>query len=407
MHLRIAAFLACVSTAVPSYAQISSLTRREAVQGALERGPRLAVARADTSVANAAYIGARAFPNPTFNAGRSQATPQYHFTFDVPIELPSIRGLRVRSAQVGLHAANLRYEFARVLVALDADTIYTHALAAREHLALSRRTALDADSLLRMVQRRRDAGDASEMEVVLARIVAGQQANVAAADSITYISSILDLQFLLGTTNDLLPIDSLAEPPTTVAPTLTLNEAAASLSVESAMLATRFQHRSIFSTPSINLGVEYGDPTHSEPGMLPVFGVGIPLPLFDRNRGGIAQAEAEQARATAELTLARVEARNEITRATRERAAAMARVARNRQLVASANTVAAMALTAYREGASSLPNVLEAQRTAREVLAAYIDDLASAWIATAQLRALGTPVPAGTAGTQPSPGSPP
>src|SRR5262249_54220677 len=98
---------------------------------------------------------------------------------------------------------------------------------------------------------------------------------------------------------------------------------------------------------------------------------------------------------------------NEINRATRERAAAMARVARNRQLVVSANTVATMALTAYREGASSLPNVLEAERTAREVLAAYIDDLASAWIATAQLRALGTPIPAGAAGTQPSPGSPP
>ena len=48
--------------------------------------------------------------------------------------------------------------------------------------------------------------------------------------------------------------------------------------------------------------------------------------------------------------------------------------------------VAAMSLAAYREGASSLPNVLEAQRNAREILAQYVDDLASAWIATAALR---------------------
>ena len=48
----------------------------------------------------------------------------------------------------------------------------------------------------------------------------------------------------------------------------------------------------------------------------------------------------------------------------------------------------AMSLTAYREGAASLPNVLEAQRNARDVRGQYIDDLAAAWIATAELRVL-------------------
>ena len=50
-----------------------------------------------------------------------------------------------------------------------------------------------------------------------------------------------------------------------------------------------------------------------------------------------------------------------------------------------------MALTAYREGASGLANVLEAQRAAREVLREYIDDLAAAWVATAELRVFSTP----------------
>lgn len=404
MRLRIAAWLACVCTAAPIYAQTASLSRRDAVQMALERGPRVAVARADTAVANATFIGSRAFPNPTLNASVSKSVPQYHFTVDVPLELPSVRNLRIRSARVGLQAATLRFDLARATILLDADTSYTRAIAARDHLVLSRRNALDADSLARMVERRRDAGDASDMEVTLARIVAGQQANIAAEDSLTYSSALFDLEFVLGMSNEILPTDSLTEPPAAVAPTVTLNEAAANLSLESATLASRFQHRSIFSTPSINFGVEYGDP--SQPGVLPLFGVGIPLPLFDRNRGGIAQADAEKVKAAAELTLARIESRNDINRATRQRAAAMARVARNRELVASANRVATMALTAYREGASSLPNVLEAQRTAREVLASYIDDLASAWIATAELRALSTPVP-GSAGAQPFPGSPP
>jgi len=70
---------------------------------------------------------------------------------------------------------------------------------------------------------------------------------------------------------------------------------------------------------------------------------------------------------------------------------ALARVTRDRQLIASANRVAAMSLTAYREGAASLTNVLEAQRSARDVLANYVDDLADAWIATAELRVLALP----------------
>ena len=98
------------------------------------------------------------------------------------------------------------------------------------------------------------------------------------------------------------------------------------------------------------------------------------------------QAEAELQRARAELALARAEGAARIARARRERAIAIAKVGRDRVLLASADRVATMSLTAYREGESSLPNVLEAQRNARDVLGQYIDDLADAWVASAALR---------------------
>jgi len=391
MHFRIAVLMACVVVAAPMFGQTTPLSRSAAVEGALARGARLGVARADTAVAGAAVIAARAFPNPGLSTSYSKSAPRYHVSLDAPFDLPSLRDLRVRSARAGLQAAQLRYQFARASIALDADTTYTRAVAARDRLALSRRNALDADSLLRMAERRRDAGDASDMDVELARVNAGQQANVAAGDSLTYASALLDLQAVLGMTESgpvVVPTDSLVAPPEAATPGQTLPVAAAGLSVESATLAARLQHRSLFAFPSLSVGVEYGDPTHSEPGILPTFGVGIALPLFDRNRGAIAQAEAERVRALAELTLAQVEARNEINHAMRERAAALARVGRDRQLITSADRVSSMALTAYREGAAALPTVLEAQRTARDVLAQYIDDLASAWVATAELRAL-------------------
>lgn len=383
--------LAPVFIAAPlASAQLTPMTRSQALETAIERGARIAAAQADTAVAAAQVIAARVRPNPSLSASYSKSVPNYHYTFDIPFEFPNIRQLRIRAAQTGLDAANLRYALARATIALDADTTYTHAVAARERLALSQRTALDADSLRRMVERRRDAGDASDMDVELARVTAGQLANAAAADSLELIASLLDLQAVLGMRSERVEVqatDSLAAPPETMAARpVTLGEAAASLSLESATLSARLQRRSLWTTPSLSLGFEHGDP--DQRGILPTFGLGIALPLFDRNRGGIAQADAERARAAAELTLAQVEARNQIAHATRARENALARVARDQQVTASANRVAAMSLTAYREGAASLPNVIEAVRSAREVLAQYITDLAAAWIATAELRAL-------------------
>jgi cobalt-zinc-cadmium efflux system outer membrane protein len=232
----------------------------------------------------------------------------------------------------------------------------------------------------------------------LATVTAGQAANNAAADSLTYLSAVLDLQIVMGLVADriaIVPTDSLTLPPApAIAPdsglpfrgASPLQVAAAEASVEAARLNAQLQHRSIFSTPSIMAGFEAGDP--DVPGLLPTFGLSIPIPILNRNRGPIAQAEAEQARARAELALAQVQNRTEITRARRELAVSYAKVQRDRLLVAAANRVASMSLTAYREGASSLPNVLEAQRNARDVLSQYVDDLASAWIFAAELRVI-------------------
>ncbi|HUO52658.1 MAG TPA: hypothetical protein VMT93_09070, partial [Gemmatimonadaceae bacterium] len=65
------------------------------------------------------------------------------------------------------------------------------------------------------------------------------------------------------------------------------------------------------------------------------------------------------------------------------------------RVLASARRVAAMALTAYAEGAAPLPTVLEAQRTARDAFGRYVDDLAAVEIAAAllRLRTLTAPLP--------------
>jgi len=374
------------------------VTREQAIESAVVRGARSAVARADTLVAAAQLITARSWENPSLAASYSKDLPNYHAIVDFPLDITGLRGTRVRAAQASRLASQYRFEFERAAAALDADTSYTRALAALERVRLSRRNARDADSLRRMAVIRRDAGDASELDVLLAAVNAGQAANLAIADSVTLISSIFDLQTVMGldtTRIAIVPSDSLTMPPTTppnAVPEAALPIAAARQALSAADLSVRLQRRSLFTPFSLQAGVDWGDP--GAPGLLPTFGVSIPLPLLNRNRGPIAQAEAERERARAELSLALFETQATIGRARRERAAALEKLQRDLVLVESANRIAAMSLVAYREGAQGLPAVLEAQRNARDILSQYINDLADAWIATATLRLFSLTAPA-------------
>ena len=366
------------------------VTRQQAIESAIVRGARSAVARADTLVGSALLLTARSWDNPSLAATYSKSPPKYHAIVDLPLDITGARGTRIRAAQASRLASQYRFEFERAAAALDADTSYTRALAALERVRLSRRNARDADSLRRMAAIRRDAGDASELDVLLATLNAGQAANLSIADSVTLISAIFDLQTVMGLDTAriaIVPSDSLTMPPLTTPNAITdvsLPIAAARQALSAADLSVRVQRRSLFTPFSLQAGVEWGDP--GLPGVLPTFGLSIPLPLLNRNRGPIAVAEAERERARAELALALFETQATIGRARRERAVALEKLQRDRVLVESANRIVAMSLVAYREGAQGLPAVLEAQRNARDILSQYITDLADAWIATATLR---------------------
>ena len=460
------------------------VTRAEAERAALAGGARIALGRADTAAAIAKLLTARALPNPVLGATYSKSAPQKHVTLELPIiDALWTRGLRVNQASASARAARLQFASERIAALVEVDTTYTRVLAANARFRLSRQTARDADSLRKMTIARRDAGDASDLDVDLATVVSGQQLNVASGDSLNYMSALLTVQTLMGIPADSVAIvlaDSLtlsgqdtistrqlldgggtvilvppgvgtssitlpSSTPTTeraagsrpagaagglssanagatVASTAvgggaattpngattpasapqagagglaTAGVVAAEANVQAAELGVALQQRSVFVMPSLNVGVEWGDPSGGEPGFLPLIGLSLPLPIFNRNQGPIAEARAERDRAVAQLTAARLEARQHVIEGVRERVQLIARIERDRDLVVRAQRVADKSLTAYREGASALPAVLEARRSAREVLGQYIDDLAALLTVNTELRALtqNAPVP--------------
>jgi cobalt-zinc-cadmium efflux system outer membrane protein len=392
----------------PASAQ-RAVTRRAAIDAAVAAGTRMALARADSAAARARLLTSRALGNPSLAASYSKSAPQKHLSLEIPLDAPWIRGARIGAARAGIRAADLRMLSEHAAAIVEADTTYTTALAAEARFRLSRQTARDGDSLRALTTKRRDAGDASELDVDLATVTAGQQANVASSDSLAYMSALLALQTLMGMPPDsvavvladsLRPASSAADAvlPSVVASASPRGPAppsvqSAEASLEAAELAVVRERRSVIGLPALSVGVEFGDPRGDEPGLLPTVGVVLPLPLLDRNRGPIAEATAERDRARAELAAARLDARQRLVEGLREREELLARVARDSALVLQAQRVASRAITAYAEGASALPAVLEARRTAREVIAQYIDDTAALLIVTTELRALTRTLP--------------
>ena len=371
-----------VATAATGGAQ-RAVTRADVVAAALARGPRITFARADSTAARAGLTIASQFENPALSLTYSKAVPQQHFIMDVPLDYPWLRHARVGAAAAGLGAARYRFEFERAAAAFEADTAYTNALAAARRAAFSRSTAHDADSVLALARLRRDAGDGSELDVQLATVSVGQLVNAAARDSLDAVAALLDVQALMGEPSETPAIalaDTLDAGPTPAEPPAgsQLLVAAAEEDLHQADQALTLEKRLIFGAPSLAVGWEQRDPTGAEPGVLPTVGVSVPLPLFNQNRGTVLLAQSARDRAEAALTLARLEGAQQAARARRELALALDRLRRSERLVASANSVAQLSLLAYREGASTLPNVLEAQRTARETLAQYVDDMAAA-----------------------------
>ncbi len=112
------------------------------------------------------------------------------------------------------------------------------------------------------------------------------------------------------------------------------------------------------------------------------FGVSVPLPIFDRNQGRVAETEILVRKAELELEDARLAVRARLHEAYREVERQLARVARYRDAILPPATAAVdQVTTLYREGKALVLDVLDAQRvlaSSRRALLGARRDLATA-----------------------------
>lgn len=382
----------CVTAAAPLTAAAQlRVTLGEAVAIALANGPRVRLAVAEEAAARAALLTARAWPNPTASLTYSKAVPSYHVTIDQPLEFPWLRASRIRAARAGAAGAVYRLEMERAAVAFSVDSAYVHAAATARLAALSARTAQEGAELVWVARVRRDAGDASDLDVELAILTQGGLENTAMTDSLDAIAALLGLQAVMGLPSvaplivlaDSLELLAAEPPPGPAAAVVSLRTAAAELQVDSQRAALAQERAARIPAPGVMVGVEWHDP--SQKGALPTFGLSIPLPFFDRNRGPIAAAQAALVRAQTELEVARREGAAAVAAAQAGRDAARLRVQRNLALLEHARRAVDLTVRGYREGAFPITTVIDTQRTARDVLRQQVLDLEALRMATSGL----------------------
>jgi outer membrane protein, heavy metal efflux system len=389
------------------------LTLAEARRLALERGWPLRAARADVEAAEAQRIAAGAFPNPQLSTSVEKlrtgsappGTPSSRDTtaaLSQLVELGGKRGDRLRSAAAEAAASGERVGFTRTRLDADVVKAYAAALAARETVRIERLSAASLTRSAQIAEDRFKAGEISDAEREQVGIAAGRFAADVRTAEAAAVQALVALQLLLGTprpdggielADDLDRLSTLvataapapgaaataggvADRPDVRAAVNEVDRAEADLSLQKAL-----------RVPDPTLLAQYESELPDHPHTVG-FAVSLPVPLFYRNRGGIRAAETarDSARRDLEQAQARVWAEVTTTRAAWD-AALDRRLRVHGDLLPRAEKVGEMVAFAYRNGAASLLELLEAERNLNELRLAAVGTDAEAVAAAADLAA--------------------
>jgi cobalt-zinc-cadmium efflux system outer membrane protein len=376
---------------------LASLLLTQGTGDSLSLGAALARARAHrgqvlVSVAQvaAARAGVRVagtLPNPVASYGYSQDPPRQHASLDQSFDWLLTRGADRAVARSGVRRALADSSQSAADLAAEVRSAFYGAVAARELGTLVDAQGAVADSLAVLGARRVVSGDISEVErdqLVLEAVRAGQRrsrAREAAAIAWTRLARAIGWDTteprpaqLSGSLDDGLSPLSDSESARPVASSSPLIQAAVADSVAAAERARRASLARM-PLPSLMAGADWDDPG-GQRGALAVFGLSIPLPLWQRGNGALAVARAEAAQAAATTAEVRLETARQLSEARTRltEAAGRARVARD-SLLPVARRLRERATAAYRAGETGIIPLLEALRAERDVTAETVDDL--------------------------------
>ncbi|NIE73139.1 TolC family protein [Pantoea sp. Ap-967] len=386
----------CLLWAACASAQASQgLSLAQALDAAFANNPELAAASRETGIAEGERRQAGLIPNPELSwevEDTRRATSTTTVTLSQALELGGKRGARIAVAGSGQAIAQLDLERQHNGLRADVVQAFHAALRAQTALELAQQSQALTERGLRVVQGRVTAGQTPPVEATRAQVQLAQaQAQVRRANtqrSVAYQA----LARLTGSPQasfDQLQAASLSPGAAPSADSLLARVeqtaewrlAAAQVARGEATLGAEKAQR--VPNLTVSLGSQY---SREDRERVNVVGLSMPLPLFDRNQGNVLAAarRADQARDLRNAVELRL--RSDTHSAVSQWHTAMQEVdAYDRTILPSAQQAVDTATRGFERGKFAFLDVLDAQRTLIEARGQYLDALASATDARAQV----------------------
>jgi cobalt-zinc-cadmium efflux system outer membrane protein len=359
------------------------LTLQQALTRARSSRGTVTAAAARVAAARAALRVAGTVPNPTVSYSHSESPPRFHLLVDQSFDWLLRRGRDRQAARFGIGSAEADSSLTAAEQDREVRVAYYTARAGIIAESLGIAQAALSDSVAHISAARLRAGDISLLEA--------EQARAEAARSRQNLSSIRenarvaasDLGRAVGLDPAAPPrpvdqldagLDNLSISPVAVDRVPTVRVAVA----DSGSAAALARSASIAGVPLpiLQSGAEWEDPTEPNAGALAVFGISIPVPLWNHGSGSSAEARARAGEASANVREARLTAaqRIEATRIHLVESGLRARFARDTLLPVS-RALRQRALHAYQAGETGILPVLDALRSEGEAVLAGVQDL--------------------------------
>lgn len=372
----------------------------EALRIARERNPALAAAKNGIEAAVGAQIEARLRPNPAFTVD-SQNYPlfepnrpdfldnqQLTMRIDQEIQTAGRRRLRTAVAEAGLAMAEASALDRQRVLELDVRRSYFAIVLARADVEVAQGTLDEIDRVLTLNRARYEQGEISGVEVRRIQV-----------ERLRFVDDVFNSRLALGNAKSALL--ALLNAPDLgvefdVSDTLAANGAPAGAAaaqvapldraaLRQQALATRpdllVAQRDVqradtetslqraLGTPNVTVGGGYQRNFGADAA---VFSVTVPLPLWNRNQGGVARAAAEQQRARNLAAAASVSVLLDVQQAANGVEVSQQRVAYiEREYLTPARESRDIVLQSYRLGTADLIDFLDAQRAFRDTLRTY------------------------------------
>jgi outer membrane protein, heavy metal efflux system len=384
---------------VPAYAesagQVYSLDM--IVDLALSKNPLVSSAEGTIEQQKGQQTVAGAYPNPSVtgfgghgslrDAGRagigtlldSQSLAEYNVTVGQPVEWPALRVARQQIADLGFATANVGLLETRLNLASQVKVAFYDLLLAQQGADLARQNRDTVEGVARIVKARVKSGEAPQFESIKAEVeVLKARQQLTRADNVVRISRVVVDTLTggaLGATYTVhgefrmvpreLQIDGLMVRMMEQHPTIQR----LLRSVEQSEWRIEFERQARVPTVTVNGSYwrEMGREAFQG-------GLSVPMPLWYRRQGEIAASLGAKRREEAEL----LRARNELGRAVYQHYQDVRTTAElidvfDKGLLKQAQEALRLAQFSFQQGASSLLEVLDAQRVQRQILLDYAE----------------------------------